>query len=158
MQYCSSPYCTLLSLPDTSTTGCHFPFGSASSFFLTLFLHSSSLAVLTPTDLGEFILKCQFFLPFNAVHGVLKARMLKWLAISFSNGPPLSDFSTMTCPSWVALHSMAHSSIELHKPLYHHKAVIPEGEFIIYLLLNITKLIFYFMDPTSVALRECLFW
>ena len=30
----------------------------------------------------------------------------------------------MTCPSWVALHSVAHNSIELCKPLHHKKAVI----------------------------------
>ena len=36
----------------------------------------------------------------------------------------LSELSAMTCPSWVALHSMAHSFIELHKPLHHDKAVI----------------------------------
>ncbi|KAF7246312.1 Methyltransferase-like protein 4 [Varanus komodoensis] len=29
----------------------------------------------------------------------------------------------MTCPSWVALHGIAHSFIELHKPLRHNKAV-----------------------------------
>ena len=27
------------------------------------------------------------FLPFHTVHGVLKARMLKWFAVSFSSGP-----------------------------------------------------------------------
>ena len=36
------------------------------------------------------------------VHGVLKVRILKWLAIPFSSGPHLSDLSTMTRPSWVA--------------------------------------------------------
>ena len=30
----------------------------------------------------------------------------------------------MTCPSWVALHGMAHNSIKLGKPLHHNKAVI----------------------------------
>ncbi|KAF7247156.1 Craniofacial development protein 2 [Varanus komodoensis] len=39
----------------------------------------------------------------------------------------LSELSAMTCPSWVALHGMAHSFIELHKPLRHNKAVIHEG-------------------------------
>ena len=39
----------------------------------------------------------------------------------------LSAFSTMTCLSWVALHSMAHNFIELHKPLHHNEAVICEG-------------------------------
>ena len=34
----------------------------------------------------------------------------------------------MTCLSWVALYGMAHSFIELHKPLSHNKAVIHEGD------------------------------
>ena len=37
----------------------------------------------------------------------------------------------MICPSWVALHSMAHSFIELHRPLHHHKAVICEFQSIV---------------------------
>ena len=36
---------------------------------------------------GEFIFQCPIFLPFYAVHGVLKARILKWFAIHFSSGP-----------------------------------------------------------------------
>ena len=32
-------------------------------------------------QLGEFIFQCPIFLPFHTVHGVLKARILKWLAI-----------------------------------------------------------------------------
>ena len=31
----------------------------------------------------------------------------------------LSELSTMTCPSWVALHVMAHSFIELDKAVVH---------------------------------------
>ena len=38
----------------------------------------------------------------------------------------LSELSTMTCSSWVALHGMALSFIELCKPLCHDKAVIHE--------------------------------
>ena len=34
-----------------------------------------------------FIFQCPIFLPFHSVHGVLKARILKWLAIPFSSGP-----------------------------------------------------------------------
>ena len=38
------------------------------------------------------------------------------------------DLSTMICLSWLTLHGMAHSFIELHKPrLRHDKAVIHEG-------------------------------
>ena len=40
----------------------------------------------------------------------------------------LSELSTMTCASWVALPGMAHSVIELHNPLCPDKAVIHEGE------------------------------
>ena len=36
----------------------------------------------------------------------------------------LSELFSMACLSWVALHSMAHSFIELHKPLCHDKPVI----------------------------------
>ena len=36
----------------------------------------------------------------------------------------LSELFTMTCPSWVALHSMAHSFIELCKSLHHDKTMI----------------------------------
>ena len=39
----------------------------------------------------------------------------------------LSELSTMTCPSWVTLRGIAHSFIELYKPLDHPKAVIHEG-------------------------------
>ena len=31
----------------------------------------------------------------------------------------LSELSSMTCPSWVALHGMAHSFIELDKAVVH---------------------------------------
>ena len=42
----------------------------------------------------------------------------------------------MTHPSWVALHGMAHSFIELHKPLHLNKAVICEGDKMHYLELK----------------------
>ena len=68
---------------------------------------------------GEFIFQCLIFLLFHTVHGVLKARILKWFAIPFSSGPCLSKLSTMTRLYWVALHSMAHSFIELDKAVVH---------------------------------------
>ena len=39
----------------------------------------------------------------------------------------LSELSTMTCPSWVALHSMSYTFIELCKSLHHDNTVIYEG-------------------------------
>ena len=53
------------------------------------------------------------------VHGVLKARMLKWFAIPFSSDPCFIRLSTMTHLSRVALHGMAHSFIELGKVVLH---------------------------------------
>ena len=44
---------------------------------------------------------------FHTVHGVLKARILKWFAIPSAVDHILSDLSTMTCLSWVAPHGMA---------------------------------------------------
>ena len=36
---------------------------------------------------GQLIFQCPIFLPFHTVHGVLKARILKWFALPFSSGP-----------------------------------------------------------------------
>ena len=59
-------------------------------------LHSSevispltSSSILGIYQLGELIFQCPIFLPFHTVHGVLKARILKWFAILFSSGPCL---------------------------------------------------------------------
>ena len=84
-QYCPVQHPTLLPSPVTSTTGCCFCFSSISSFFLKLFLHSSPVAYWAPTNLGIF--QCSIFSPFHTVHGVLKARKLKWFSIPFSSGP-----------------------------------------------------------------------
>ena len=89
MQYCSLQHQTLLSPPDTSTTGHCFHFGLASSFLLELFLHSSQVAFWSPTDLGSSSFNIITFLSFHTVHGVLKSIMLKWFAIPFSSGPHL---------------------------------------------------------------------
>ena len=48
-------------------------------------LISSSL--LGTYQSGEFLFQYPIFLPFHTVHGVLKARILKWFAIPFSSGP-----------------------------------------------------------------------
>jgi len=45
---------------------------------------SSILATYRP---GEFIFQCHIFLPFHTVHGILKARILKWFATPFFSGP-----------------------------------------------------------------------
>ena len=108
-----------------------FCIGPAASFFLGLLgavLHSSPVAYWTPYDLG---VSC-----FGVISSLLSIQFIRfsqqvyWGGLSFP--PPmdhvLSELSTMTHPSWVALHGMAHSLIELCKPLCYDKAVIHEGD------------------------------
>ena len=45
--------------------------------------------------------------------------MLKCFVIPFSSEHVLLERSTMTHPPWMALHGMAHSSIELDKAVIH---------------------------------------
>ena len=119
---------TLLSPPDISTTGHHFCFSPATSFFLerlVIALGSSPVAHWTPSDL-RFSSSGRTFLPFHAVNEVL-------LAGSRLPFPPpmdhiLSELSAMTLPSWVALHCTAHSFIELCKPFCPDRSVIHEEE------------------------------
>ena len=68
---------------------------------------------------GEFIFQCHIFLPFHTVHGVLKARILKWFAVPFSSGPHFVrtlhyDPSILGGPT-----SVAHSFNELDKAVVH---------------------------------------
>ena len=53
--------------------------------------------------------------------GVVYHFILQWTIF-------LSELSTMTHPSWVALHTMTHNFIELCKPLCRDKTVIHEGQ------------------------------
>ena len=49
---------------------------------------------------------------------MLKTRILEWFAIPFSSGPHFVR-TLHHDPSWVALHGMAHSFIELDKAVIH---------------------------------------
>ena len=117
IQYCSIQHQALL--PDTSTTEHHFHFGPVSSFYLELFLHSSPVAYWTLSDLGSSSAGVISFCLFILFMGC--SRQEYWSSLPF---PPLVNhilselFSTMTCPSWVALYG---------KPLCHDKGVIHEG-------------------------------
>ena len=63
------------------------------SLWLCLFILSGAISPLFLSSIlgtyqpGEFIFQCHIFLPLHTVHGVLKARILKWFAIPFSSGP-----------------------------------------------------------------------
>ena len=109
---------TLLSPTDTSTTGHHFCFGSASSLLPELILCSSPVAYWTSTNLGgscfSVISLCLFILFMGY------SRQECWSGLDFLlQWTFLSELSTMTYPSWEALHSMAHSFTELHKAVIH---------------------------------------
>ena len=54
------------------------------SWAISLLFSSSILDTYRP---GEFIFQCHISLPFHTVHGVLRARILKWFASPFSSGP-----------------------------------------------------------------------
>ena len=95
------------------------------SLWLHLFILSGAISpffsssILGSYQLGEFIFHCHIFLPFHTVLGVLKARLMKWFAIPLSSGYIWSELSTMTHPSWVALHGMAHNFTELDMAVVH---------------------------------------
>ena len=86
MQYCSLHHRTLLLSPVPSNW-----------VLLLLWLHpfilSGVISPLISSNISgtywpeEFIFQCPIFLPFHTVHGVVKARILKWFAIPFSSGP-----------------------------------------------------------------------
>ena len=57
------------------------------------------------TERLHFHFQCPIFLPFHTVHGVLRARILKWFAIYFSSGPCFvktlhHDLSILGGPTW----------------------------------------------------------
>ena len=113
IQYCSLQHWTLLPSSVTTTTGCCFHFGSVSSFFLELFPHSSPVAYWAPTDLGSSSFSVLSFCLFILFMGF--SRQEYWSGLPFP--PPVdhivSELSTMTHLSWVALHGLTHSFIEL---------------------------------------------
>ena len=115
MPYCFLLHWTLLLSPVTSTTGCCFCFGSVSSFFLKLFLCYSTVAYWAPTDLGSSSFSVLSFCLFILFMGF--SRQEYWGGLPFPSpvGHVVSEFSTMTHLSWVALLVMAHSFIELDK-------------------------------------------
>ena len=95
--------------PVTCITGYCFCFGSIPSFFLELFLHWSPVAYWVPMASSSSV---SYHFAFPTVHGVLKARILKWFAILFSSGPhsvrPLHyDPPVLGGPTWHGLISLS---------------------------------------------------
>ena len=119
MQYCSLQHQTLLPSPVPSTSRYFFHFGSVSSFFLEFFLHSSPVACWAPTDLESSSFSVRSSCLFILFMGFSRQEYWSSLPFPFPVDHVLSDLSTMIHPSWVALHAMAHSFIELDKSVVH---------------------------------------
>ena len=122
MQYCSLQHRTLLLLPVTSRTGCSVCF----FFALAPSLHSfwsyfstdfrNILGTYWP---GEFMFQCPIFFPFHSVHEFSSPEYWSGLPSPSPVDHILSDLSTATHPSWMALQGMAHSFTELDKAVVH---------------------------------------
>ena len=124
MQYCSLQHRTLLPLPVTSATGCCFCFGPVSSLFLELVLHWSPVAYWATTNLGSSSFSVLSFCLFILFMGF--SRQECWSGFPFPSPVDhvLSQLSTVTHPSWMALHGMAQSFIELNKAVVHVISVV----------------------------------
>ena len=93
--------------------------------WLSLFILSGAISPLFSSSIlatywpGEFIFQCPIFCFFILLTGF--SRQEYWSGLPFPSPVDhvFSEPSTMTCPSWVALHSMAHSFIELEKAVVH---------------------------------------
>ena len=118
-QYCSLQHWTLLPSPITSTTGCCFCFGSISSFFLELFLYWSSVAYWASADLGSSSFRVLSFCLFILFMGFSRQEFRSGLPFPSPVDHILSEITTMTHLSWVALYGMAHSFTELDKAVVH---------------------------------------
>ena len=118
-------YTILLFTLDVASITSHIHNWLVFFLWLRLFILFGVISPLTSSSIlgtywpGEFLFQCPIILPFHTVHGVLKARILKWFAIPSPVDHILSDLSTMTRPSWVALHGMTHSFTELDKAVVH---------------------------------------
>ena len=92
---------------------------------LALFLVSGVISSLFSSSIlgtywpEEFIFQCHIFLPFHTVYEVLKQDYWSVLPFPSPVNQVLPELSTMTYPSWVALHGMDQSFIELDKAVVH---------------------------------------
>ena len=95
-----------------------FCFGSLSSFFMQLYLHWSPVAYWHLPTWGVH-LSVSYLFVFYIVMGF--SRQEYWSGLPFPSPGDyiLSELSILTLPSWVALHGMTHSFIELDKAVVH---------------------------------------
>ena len=101
MRYCSLQHWGLLLPPDI--------------FFLELFVQVPPVAYWTLTNLKGSSFSVISFCLFILFMGFLRQECWSGLPFPSPVDHVLTELSTMTGLSWVALHSMAHSFIELDK-------------------------------------------
>ena len=102
---------------QTSTTGHCLRFGSASSFLLDLFLHSSPVVYWTPTNPGGSSFSVICFCLFILFMGFSRQECWSGLPSPSPVNHVLSYLSAITQPSWVVLYGMVQSFIELSKAI-----------------------------------------
>ena len=119
MQHSSLQHQTLLPSPVTPTTGCCFCFVSVSSFLVELFFHYSPVAYWAPTDLGISSFSVLSFCLFILFMGFSKKEYWSGLLFPSPVDHVMSELSTITHLSWLLLHGIVHSFIELDKAVVH---------------------------------------
>ena len=85
---------------------------------MDLFLHSSPVAYWAPTNLGSWSFSVIPFCLFILFMGFSKQEYWSGLPFPSPVDHILLELSTMTNPSWVALHGMAHSFTESARQNY----------------------------------------
>ena len=109
-----------IALDFTSITS-HIHNGALISLWLSLFILSGAISLLFSSSTlgtyipGEFIFQCPSFCLFILFMGF--SRQEYWSGLLFPSPMDhiLSELSTVTHPSWVARHSLAHGFTELGK-------------------------------------------
>ena len=85
------------------------------------------------------------------------SQLIYWSGLPFP--PPvdhvLSELSTMTCPSWVALHGMVQSFIQLHKPFHYDKAVIALLTKVLIVKVMVFPVVMYRCESCAIKKTEC---
>ena len=116
---------------DFTSITCHIHNWVLFLLWLSLFILSavispliSSIILGTFTDLESSSFSVLFFFLFILFMGF--SRQEYWSGLPFPSPVEhiLSELSTMTPPSWVALHGMAHRCIELDKAVVHMISLI----------------------------------
>ena len=115
-------FCTA---PDFTSIPSHIHNWVLFSLWLHLFILSGvispvfSSSILGTYQPGKFIFQYHIFLPFHTVQGLSMPEYWSGLPLPSPVDHVLSELSTMTHLSWVTLHGMAHTFIELAKAVVH---------------------------------------